>query len=143
MRRGIRLALSYVAALMVCACATYKPPTAGATARMKFTGDHYYAYVDEGNSCSTRQMVGKEMWPSTYVKAGQRIRIEQGIDTSGLAYAFKCGFALSFEPQAETTYVSEYKREGTRCKIGLFRLSAKGELTKEPSMRMESPRACF
>ena len=143
MRRGLRLALSCIAVLTVGACATYKPPTAGATARIKFLGDHYYAYIDEGDSCSTRQMVGKELWPSTYVNTGKRIRIEQGIDTSGLAFGFKCGAAFSFVPQPETTYVSEYKRAGSRCRIGLNRLTAKGELTEEPSMRMESPRACF
>ena len=134
--------MSYVAVLTVCACTTYKPPT-DATARIKFVGDHYYAYVDEGNSCSTRQMVAKEMWPSTYVKAGQRIRIEQGIDTTGLPSSYKCGLAFSFEPQSDTTYVSKYVREGMRCRIALHRLSAKGELTQEPSMRIEQPRMCL
>ena len=142
-RRGIGLSLSCAALLAAGACATYKPPAAGAAARMKFTGGHGYVFVNEGNTCSTRQLVGKDMWASTYVKSGQRIRIEQGFDTSGLPNSYKCGLAYSFEPEAETTYVSEFVRLPTRCRIGVYRLGANGELTKEPSMRIEQPSACF
>ena len=142
-RRGVGLSLSCVVLLAAGACATYKPPTAGATARIKFVGGHGYAYVNEGNTCSTRQLVGKDMWASTYVKSGRRIRIEQGYDTSGLPSSYKCGFAYSFEPQAETTYVSEFERGPTRCKVGLYRLTATGERVVEPSMSFEQPSYCF
>lgn len=135
--------LVVVATIAVASCASYVAPTNGPTARVKFVGNQFYAYVDEGGTCSTRKMVPKDAWPSTYVRAGQRLWLEQGIDTSGLAFGYTCGFVFSFEPEADTTYVSEYRSENMRCQVNLYRLSATGERIRETSLRIEKPRLCL
>lgn len=128
--------------LSLASCASYQPP-AGATARIKFVGNQQYAYIDYGNSCSTRAMVARDIWSSSPIKDGARVWVEQGIDTTGLAYGMKCEFHYSFEPQRDSTYVSEYSSDARSCKIAVYRLSASGERVPEASVRREPGRLCF
>jgi hypothetical protein len=133
-----------VCAIAVVACASpYVPPSSGPTARVKFVGNHYYAYIDEGGTCSTRKFVPKDAWPSSYVRAGQRLWLEQGIDTSGTAYGYTCGFVFSFSPEADTTYISEYTNQNRQCQVKLYRLTASGEKVIERSVRREKNRLCW
>ena len=77
------------------------------------------------------------------MRAGKRLWLEQGIDTTGLPYGYRCGFVFSFEPQEETTYVSEYRNANMRCQVRLYRLNEVGERVPEPSLRVEQSRLCM
>jgi len=127
--------------LPLASCATYQPP-ANATSRIKFVGNHYYAYIGYGDSCKARDMVGKEFWSGAPIKDSTRVWIEQGIDTTGTAFGMKCGFRYSFVPLPNTTYVSEYSMHGS-CEIALYRLNENGERIPESSARREPDISCL
>jgi len=138
----LALRLAFIA-LVVCACATYKSPDSGPTATMAFTGNHAYVYVDDGNSCSSRKKTARESWPALTVKAGQFLWIEQGVDTTGLPYGYKCSSAYSFVPEAGARYVSEYVNDFSRCRVLLQRVLEDGRKVIEPSAKVEDPRTCL
>jgi hypothetical protein len=141
-RSNMRSIVSVVLVLSLVSCSTYQPP-AGASSKIQFAGNHRYAYIDYGNSCSSRSMVDKSLWSGTAIKEGARVWIEQGIDTSGLAYGMSCGFHYSFEPKAGIAYVSEYSNEGGSCNISLYQVSVTGIKTREPSVHREPKRTCL
>ena len=125
------------------ACSTYSPPTDGKRAQIRFSGNQYYAYIDTGDSCGTRQLVLKDLWGGTPLRAGQRVWIEQGIDTSGLMFAYTCKFAYSFEPEEGSSYVSEFHNDGRGCQLGVFKVSSDGSRVEVNSARREKPKSCF
>lgn len=139
-RRTLILLLSLLPLLQ--SCATYVPPTSGKLARIQFVGNQYYAYIDEGNSCGTRSLVTKEFWSGTSLRAGQRVWIEQGIDTSGLAFAVMCKLAYSFEPEEGQLYVSEFHNDGRQCRLTLRRVDGSSRVEVLTS-RQERPKSCF
>lgn len=145
MIRTTKLALIVVTAtVFLASCASiYEPPASGSLARVKFQGNHYFAYVDEGNSCDTRKLVLKDLWSGTHVRAGKRVWIEQGIDTSGTPMGYICKLAMSFEPQEDTTYVSEYSNANMRCTLRLYRLKADGTLERDTTVQAERTKACM
>lgn len=141
--RLVKLHLSLMVTIMLCACATYKPPITGKTASIQFVGNHSYVYVDEGSSCNTRKLVDKESWSNVTVRAGERLRIEQGFDTRGSGFGNYCGLAISFIPSENFTYVAEYNLVGLRCHITIFQVTVSGEKILEPSVITEKPYNCF
>lgn len=142
MIRSIAFVTAATAAAVLSACATYAPPP-DSTTRVKFVGNHHYVNVDVGDSCSASTGVAKELWSSTYVPAGKRIWIEQGVDTRGLPIGFYCGLRLSFEPQENTTYIAEYQLTGMRCRMGLYRLDESGKRAPEPTVQTHRARTCL
>jgi hypothetical protein len=128
--------------MMLASCATqYTQPTSGPLARIKFVTTGGYAYLDEGNSCSTRQFVVEKDWMN--VRAEKTIWIEQGFDTSGLPFGMYCGLALSFQPEAGASYVSEYALSGGRCRMTIFRINPSGNRERVQSSKNEAPKTCL
>ncbi len=144
MTRTVHVAALLTTCLLLASCASmYTPPNDGKLARIKFVGNQNYAYVDEGDSCSTRKLVDRDLWSSTYIHAGKRIWIDQGIDTRGTMLGYYCGTALSFIPEEDTTYIAEYTNEAMRCRISLYRLASTGAREREVTVRYEKPKACI
>lgn len=141
MRIRLKSLILVVLALLTQSCATYVPPNSGSLARIQFLGNQYYAYIDEGNSCGSRHFVTKEFWMGTNLRAGQRVWIEQGIDTSGLPLGVQCGLAYSFEPVEGQSYVSEYYNDGLKCRIAVYRLEGATRMPVK-TVRRESQKFC-
>lgn len=127
--------------VLLSSCATYKPPPQ-ATSRIKFVGNHQYAYIDTADSCSTRHKVDRELSKSVPVADGGRIWIDQGFDTRGLMYGMYCGFRYSFIPLSETTYVSHYVLSGRSCRVSLRKISPDGREVVESTFREEHGISC-
>jgi hypothetical protein len=140
-----KTAALHIAVLTLASCAEtpYVPPQSGEAATLKFTGDFHFVFVDEGNSCATRQIVAKRSWSSVAVRAGRRIWIEQGTNLSSPGWTHSCRPAASFEPQKGITYVSEYLADAKRCSIAVYRVDALGRRTREPSARGEERNSCL
>lgn len=122
-------------------CATYTAPS-DATSHIRFVGGAF-AYIDHGQSCKTRDRVDRDLWSNVPIRDGARIWVEQGVDTTGLAFGFKCVLAYSFVPEPNTEYVSEYSMSYPRCNITIHRLTPYGTKVPERSAQKESPRFCM
>jgi hypothetical protein len=136
-------------AIVACTGKYVSPPPSEAVARMKFSGKQTSVYIDDGDSCRNRKAVPKEAWSSTYVQAGERIWMQQGIEfyvtgTYG-GGDIGCGFRYSFVPLPETTYVSELIYDGTsgKCNISIRRFLPTGEQVPEDSVRKEHKLSCL
>lgn len=149
----IKRNLLAVACALLAGCATYSPPASGPLAKMKFYTTGGYTYIDSGNSCSTRAQLTSGWGEATELKldspilsgvrwgskewiaipAGKPLWIEQGFDTTGLAFGMKCGLAMVFEPQEGESYVANFVLDGAHCNMHIYRVHEPGYLTLEKS----------
>lgn len=127
-----------IVCLLLSACGTsnlsrnyVSPPEA--TSRLIFSGTAWQASIREGPSCDNTKMVPRESWSGIRINTGKRLYIEQGIN--GLTQ--RCLLARSFEPREETTYVSEFRSNGSQCGIEIYRYDAQGRRVPDDTVRLE------
>jgi hypothetical protein len=120
-------------------CATYvsKPPLDAA--RIKFSSENCNgctAFIDEKNTCwpDTSIRIASKDHEGIYVGTGKRIWISW-LTVGGYPVTTMCKVAMSFIPEPNVTYVSEFKR-GPICSLStmtVYQLDATGKKSIEPT----------
>lgn len=129
--------------LSLCACVNvYVPPVDGEVAQIKLMGSNY-VYISPDGSCKNRMLVDiKDRERYVNLRSGQRIFVEQGVDSGGSAFSMHCAMAVTFTPQPGKKYVSIYTLAGT-CQMGLYEVDARGSKVAVPSLERTTPLNCW